>query len=99
MADAGAERFHLDQDGVVVAIGEDFFHDQAVAGAFAFQPELLAGAAVEGGKAGLDGVAKGLFIHVADHQHAAGGVILDHGGDEAVGFFEIEIHGDNTIEQ
>jgi hypothetical protein len=55
VADAGAEGFHLDEDGVAVAIGGDFLDDEAVAGAFAFEPELPPGAAVEGGETGLDG--------------------------------------------
>ena len=76
----------------MVAIGGDFLHDEAVAGAFALQPEFLARAAVEGGEAGLDGLAKGFFIHVADHEDAAGSVVLNDGGDQAVRFFEIEIH-------
>ena len=92
MADAGALRFHLDQHGVAVAIGGDFLDHQAVAGAFALEPELVARAAVEGGEAGFDGLAEGLFIHEADHEDAAGGVILNDGGDQAVRFFEIEIH-------
>jgi hypothetical protein len=33
---------------------------------------------------------------MADHEDAPGGMVLDDGGDEAVGFFEIEIHCDNT---
>jgi hypothetical protein len=81
VADAGAERFDLDQHGVAIAIGGDFLDDQAVAGAFALEPELLARAAVEGGETGLDGAAEGLAVHVADHQDAAGGVVLDDGGD------------------
>src|ERR1700722_9075303 len=66
MADAGAERFDFDQDGVAVAIGGDFLHDEAMAGALAFQPELAARAAVESGETGLDGEAEGLFVHVTD---------------------------------
>ena len=63
-----------------------------MAGAFALQPQLLPRAAVEGGEAGLDGFAKGFFIHEADHEDAAGGVVLNDRGDQAVDFCEIQIH-------
>ena len=61
VADAGAERFHLDEHGVAVAIGGDLLDDEAVAGAFALEPQLAAGAAPEGGEAGFDGFAEGLL--------------------------------------
>ena len=99
VADAGAMRFHLDQHRVEVAIGGDLLDHQAMAGAFAFEPELLPGAAVEGSEARLDGQAEGLFVHVADHEDAPGGVILDDGGDEAVRLFEIQIHGEKAIKK
>ena len=92
MADAGAERFDSDQHGVLIAIGGDLLDDQTVAGGFTLQPELVARAAEEGGEAGFDGLPKCLFVHEADHQHAAGGVVLNDGGDEAVEFCEIQIH-------
>ena len=63
-----------------------------MAGGFALQPELVARAAVEGGKAGLDRLAPGLFVHEADHQDAAGGVVLNDRGDEAVEFCEVQSH-------
>src|SRR4051794_24463925 len=43
---------HLQQHRVVVAIGEHFEHFEAVAGRLAFHPELVPGAAEEGGKSG-----------------------------------------------
>jgi hypothetical protein len=39
---------------------------------------------------------EGRFVHEADHQDAAAGMILDDGGDQAVRLFEIEIHCDTT---
>ena len=72
----------------MVAIGGDFLDHQAVAGGFALQPELVARAAVEGGEAGFHGLAEGFFVHEADHQNAAGGVVLNDGGDQAVDFLK-----------
>ena len=58
VTDAGAERFDFDEERVVIAVGGDFFDDEAVAGAFAFHPQLVAGAAVEGDEAGFEVFAK-----------------------------------------
>jgi hypothetical protein len=66
-----AERFDFDQQRVVVAIGGDFLHDQAMPGAFALHPKLVARAAVEGDEAGFDGLAEGFLVHEADHEDAA----------------------------
>src|SRR5947209_6548262 len=59
---------------------------------FALQPELVARAAIEGGVSGFHGLAPGFFVHEAEHQHAAGCVILDHRWNETVEFLEIEFH-------
>src|SRR6185436_13954655 len=50
------------------------------------------GAAEEGGVPGLDGLAKGFFVHEANHQDALRGVVLNHRGDQSVHLFEIQIH-------
>ena len=52
MADSGALKVDADEESVLVAIGRDAFDGEAVAGAFAFEPELLAGAAVKVAKPG-----------------------------------------------
>src|ERR1017187_5852393 len=84
MADARTLRLHLDEHGIAVAIGGDLLDREAMAGAFALEPQFAAGAAPEGGKTGFDGLAKGRFVHEADHEDASAGMILDDGGDEAV---------------
>ncbi len=61
-------------------------------GAFAFEPELVARAAIEGCEAGFDRFAEGFLVHEAEHEDAAGGLILDDGGNQAVEFAEIEMH-------
>ena len=71
MADAGAERFHFDQHRVLVAIGRDFLHHQAMAGGFALEPQLVARAAVEGGDSRSPPSCESFLVHEADHQDAA----------------------------
>ena len=61
-----------------------------MAGAFAFDPELVAGAAEEGDVAGGERFVERFAIHEADHEHAFGGGVLDDGRDQAVLLVEIE---------
>jgi hypothetical protein len=63
-----------------------------VAGTLAFEPELLARARVECGETAFDGLSKRLLIHKTNHEDTAGGVILDHGGDQSIGFLKVKIH-------
>jgi hypothetical protein len=93
VADARSESFDSDEHGVLVAVGGDFLNDELVARRFTLEPELLARAAVEGGEAGVDGLAECFVVHEAEHEDAAGRVVLDDGWDEAaVEFREVEIH-------
>src|SRR5258708_2206901 len=62
-------------------------------GVCAFEPEGGAGGGVKGRGGGFDGLLKRLFVHEADHQDAAGSVVLNHGHDQAAEFAEIQIHG------
>src|ERR1019366_3201695 len=57
---------------------------------------LLARTAVEGGEAGFDGAAESFAVHVADHQDAAGAVILDDRRDQSVGLGKIEFHANSN---
>lgn len=92
VANAGAERFHLNEYGVLIAIGGYGLDHEAVARGLALQPELLTGAAVKGGEARFNGFAEGLIIHVTHHEHAARGMVLNDGRDQPAGFLKIEIH-------
>jgi hypothetical protein len=92
VADARAEGFNFDEERVVVAIGGDFLDDQAVAGAFAFHPQLVSGAAVESDEAGGAGFFEGFGVHEADHEDAVRGRVLNDGREEAVEFGVIESH-------
>ena len=63
-----------------------------MARSFALQPQLIARPAIESREAGLHCLPEGLFIHEADHQNAAGLVILDHRRKQSIEFPEIELH-------
>ena len=92
MADAGPSASTLSSTASLIAIRGDFLDHQAMAGGFALQPQLVAGAAVKRREAGLHRLPKGFFIHEADHQDAAAHVILNDRGDQPVEFAEIEFH-------
>ena len=84
--------FDLDakQQRIVVAVGGGGDDAQPVAAGFAFHPQLLAGAAPEGDKAGLQrlGIADG--VEKAQHQHLAGARILHDAGHEAIHLVKID---------
>jgi len=90
VADARANGFGKDDQGVKVAIGADLFDDQEVAGRFALEPQLLAGTGIEAGFAGFEGFGKGFFVHETDHEDAMGLPVLYDGGDEAIEFRVVE---------
>ena len=92
MAHAGSQRLDLDENGVDVAVGRDFFDHQAMAGAFALEPQLVSRPAIESCKAGLHRLPEGLFVHEADHEDATGLVILNHRRQQAIEFLEIQLH-------
>ena len=89
VANAGSLGVDLEEEGVLVAVGGDAFDDEAMAGAFAFEPELLARAAIEGGIPRFKGFVEGFLVHEADHEDATGGVVLNDGGNQAVRFIEV----------
>jgi len=59
---------------------------------FAFEPELVAGTAVEHRAAGFERLSKRFLIHEADHEDAACDGVLNDRGEQAGEFGEIEIH-------
>ena len=89
MADAGSKRLDTDQNRVFIAVGSDALGEKAVARTFTFQPELLARTAIKGDVTGFDGLVKGFFVHEANHQDAARGLVLNDSGDKSVRFFEV----------
>ena len=80
-----ADLFDLNEQRVAVAIERDVLHRLGVAAGLAFHPEFLAGAAPEMSPAGRDCFFQRGAVHPRHHQHAAGGLFLDDGRDQAVG--------------
>ena len=76
-----------DQQRVVVAVFGDAFYREEVAARFALCPKALAGTAVESHLAGGDGFLIGFGVHVAEHQHLQGVVVLDDCGNHALAVF------------
>src|SRR5271154_4547423 len=91
MADAGADGFDLDEQGVGVAIDAKFTNFQDVAAGLAFFPELVARTAEEDGLAGRARLRQGGFVHEAEHEDSARLVILDNRGNESSGFLKIDV--------
>ena len=96
VANARTVRIDAQQQGILVAIGGDLLHGKPMAGSLALEPELLARTAIEGGETALDGAAEGFFVHVSDHQDAAGTVVLHDGGDQAVRLSKIKLHANSN---
>ena len=93
--------FHLDQQRVAVAIEGEVLDHLDMAAGFALHPEFLARAAPEMRPAGGDGGFERGAVHPGHHQHAAGGLFLDDGRDEAVHVkfqLVVKTHGDTLSE-
>ena len=90
---AGTVAFLIDaeDEGVLVAIGEDFDDFLDVAAFFAFVPEPLAAAAEVDGFAEGEGEAERFLVHEGDHEDGAGDGVDGDGGDEAIG---VEFRGE-----
>ena len=89
MTSCAADLFHLQQDGVRVAIDVNFAHFLHVAGFLAFAPKLFSAAAEIAGPAGAKGFFICLAIHPGKHQHLPAIGILSDCGNQAVRFVEV----------
>jgi len=65
----GAGLLDLDEQHVLVAVGEELFHQLYVAGFLAFHPKLVARTAPIGGFFGAQRVAERLGVHEREHEH------------------------------
>ena len=81
---------YFEDQGVVIAVGRSRYDAESVAAGFALHPELLAGAAPEGYKAGFEALGIAYGIQEAQHEDLAGGIVLNNAWDEAVHFVEID---------
>ena len=96
-----ARLLHLDEQRVPVAVKRHVLDRLRVPAFLALHPELLPGTAPEMRFAGGDGGFERGAIHPRHHQHAAGGLLLDDGRDEAVGGeleFVVEAHFESGVE-
>ena len=84
MAATAAALVHMQDEGILVAVGEDLDNFLELAAGGALVPELLAAAAVVHRLAKLQGLAQGLGVHVGEHERRAGVGIHRHGRDEAM---------------
>ena len=80
----GPELLDLDQQGIAVAVERRPAHVLAVSAGVALAPVLLPAARPEGHPALGEGAAQRLGVHVAEHQHLAGVVLLDDRGQQPV---------------
>src|SRR5580698_1190236 len=77
------------QQRVIVAIDGCGDDTKAIAAGFALHPELLAGAAPEGDKAGFQSPRVTDLVQKAQHQHFAGERILDDSGHKSIHLVEV----------
>ena len=85
MAGAGTFLVHIEDEGVLVAVGADFADGLGVAGGGSFVPNFLAAAGEIDGFADFEGLAEGFLIHPGQHEGFLGFGIDGDSGEEAVG--------------
>src|SRR3712207_3482344 len=73
------------QQRVAVAVQAHVADPLAVPGGLPLHPVLAPAARPVGGPAGGEGAAQRLVVHPRDHEHLAGVVLLDDGGDQTGG--------------
>ncbi len=83
VAAAGAVLTDFENEGVLIAVGENLFHSLRVARSGALMPELLATAGEIYCLADLEGLAEGFLVHVGDHKDLVGVRVLGDRDDEA----------------
>ena len=75
----GAIGNDLHDEGVCIAVYEDFLYVLEVGRFFALVPELLAASGEEPGLACLDGFLEGFLIHISHHEDLAASGVLHNG--------------------
>ena len=63
---------HFKDEAILVAINKDLFYFLEMTALFAFFPEFFSASAVIDGEAGFNGLIKGFFVHICEHQDLAG---------------------------
>ena len=85
VAAAGTDLLDLEDDGVLVAVGQDLVDFLHVTAGFALVPDFLTAAAVVDGLATLQGEFQRFLVHVGHHQDFTRFGIGGDGGNQAVG--------------
>ena len=84
VAGDAAGLFHLEEEGVAVAVQADLPHPLDVAGGLALGPQAPARAGPVHGDAAAQGLGQGLSVHPGEHEHLAAVGVLGDGGDQAL---------------
>src|SRR5208283_4610737 len=87
-----AQHANAQQHCIPIAVGGRSNHLETVAGAFAFGPEFLPGAAVEGHESGAQLHFQRLLVHEAQHQQLPATLVLNDGRDQTLHLVEVDFH-------
>ena len=80
---------HFEQDGVGIAINQNFLHFLDVAALFSFAPQFVAAAAEIASTPRSQCFLIGLAVHPCQHKHFAAVGILRNGRHQTAGFIKI----------
>src|SRR5262249_59422795 len=92
MADSGPERLHPYEQSIGIAVYADFSYFQHMPARFPLFPEFVARAGEKYDFAGSPRFPVRLLIHEPQHEHVAGGVVLNDGRHQSAGFIEVNFH-------
>jgi len=73
----------FDPDDILVAVGQEFLDEKAIAACLALPPKRIPRPAPEMGFSGFNSPMQGFRVHVGEHQNATASGIGDDGGDES----------------
>ena len=93
----GTDLIDLNQQCIAVAVQGHTLDVLHMAGGVALAPVFLTGTGPEGHAPGGERAAQSLIVHVADHQHLVGVVLLHDCGDQTFGIAP-EARGDAGVE-
>ena len=92
MANSGADRVYANQQRIHIAIHPNIPHFQYMAALFALAPQFVPRAAEKRDFSARLRRGVRFGVHKAQHEDFARGRILNHRGNQAVEFLEIQVH-------
>ena len=92
VANTWSHRIDSDEQGIGVAVDAHVEHLEDVSARFTFFPKSIARTGKKYNLARPLRLRECHVVHEAEHEHVARSSILDDGGDEPAGFFEVELH-------